>query len=376
VEPFKNLLGPTEVRAAAEHLARAEPSFPRARFTRLANSGLQELEFKARAEHLCAALEATLPADFERAASILEAALGPAGEGDELSALRCGPKGLAGWVIWPLGEFVARRGLAHPERSLRALHAFTQRFTAEWAIRPFLEHHPELSFATLARWTADPSAHVRRLVSEGSRPRLPWGRQLRALIADPRPTLPLLRALQDDPSPYVRRSVANHLNDIAKDHPQLVADWVAEHWPAAGDQRRALLRHAARSLIKQGHRPTLRALGLGRSFRGEVRFTVAPRRIALGEAVVFEVQLHSRAREPQPLELDLRVHHRKAGGGSSPKVFKGWRLTLAAGATAQLSKRHALRPVTTRTYHAGRHRVELLINGEAVAETHFDLRLP
>ncbi|HMO49182.1 MAG TPA: hypothetical protein PKB14_24560 [Rubrivivax sp.] len=113
-------------------------------------------------------------------------------------------------MVWPLGEFVVRRGDAMPQRALRTLHALTQRHTAEWAVRPFIERHPELSFATLAAWAADPSPHVRRLVSEGSRPRLPWGLQLKALILDPSPALPLLRALQDDPSAYVRRSVANH----------------------------------------------------------------------------------------------------------------------------------------------------------------------
>ncbi len=113
------------------------------------------------------------------------------------------------------------------------LHAITQRFTAEWAIRPFIVAHPALCFATLERWVDDPSVHVRRLVSEGSRPRLPWGLQLKSLIADPTPTLPLLEALQDDASEYVRRSVANHLNDIAKDHPQLIAQWLERHLPGA-----------------------------------------------------------------------------------------------------------------------------------------------
>ena len=127
------------------------------------------------------------------------------------------------------------RGAAwpNPNAALAALHAITQRFTAEWALRPFVQQHPELTFATLQRWARDDSAHVRRLVSEGTRPRLPWGMQLKSLIADPSPTLPLLRVLQDDASDYVRRSVANHLNDIAKDHPDLVVGWLREHLAAS-----------------------------------------------------------------------------------------------------------------------------------------------
>ena len=127
---------------------------------------------------------------------------------------------------------------AAPERGLAALQAMTQRLTAEFAIRPFIVRHPALVFETLAHWTRDRSAHVRRLCSEGSRPRLPWGLRLNALIDDPSPTLPILAALQDDPSEYVRRSVANHLNDIAKDHPALVAGWLATHLPGASAERR------------------------------------------------------------------------------------------------------------------------------------------
>ena len=151
-----------------------------------------------------------------------------------------------GWVVWPLTDWVARCGLHQPDRALDALHAMTQRFTAEWAVRPFIERHPERTWARLAAWCEDPSAHVRRLASEGSRPRLPWGRQLQGLIRDPAPTLPLLARLQDDPSAYVRRSVANHLNDISRDHPEQLLRWLQAHLPQAPAPRRALLRRAGR----------------------------------------------------------------------------------------------------------------------------------
>jgi 3-methyladenine DNA glycosylase AlkC len=232
-EPFKNLLNENVVRDIGERLSRAGPGFERRRFERLAVDGLDALEMKARAMQIASALEATLPADFDAAAGRLEAAI--AG-------------GLAGWALWPVGELVARRGLATPERGLAVLHALTQRFTAEWAIRPFIVQHPALAFETLQRWTADPSEHVRRLVSEGSRPRLPWGLQLKSLIADPSPTLPLLEALLDDPSEYVRRSVANHLNDIAKDHPHRLADWLERHLPHATVQSTSLHPHERRRL--------------------------------------------------------------------------------------------------------------------------------
>ncbi|MCW5662403.1 MAG: DNA alkylation repair protein [Piscinibacter sp.] len=374
-EPFKNLIHVGTVDAAARHLQRHGAAFDAARFRRLASQGLEALEFKARAQHLATALEATLPADFAAACDMIEAALTPVRGDEELADLHARDDGLAGWVVWPLTEFVARRGLGEPERALAALHALTQRFSAEWAIRPFIERHPALAFETLARWSRDPSAHVRRLVSEGSRPRLPWGLQLRGLIADPSPTLPLLEALQDDPSEYVRRSVANHLNDIAKDHPGLVADWLERHLPGAPPARRALLRHASRTLIKRGDARVLKAWGLGKPFAGEAALRITPRRLVLGGSLTLALELRSIARRTQTLVIDYAVHHVKASGATAPKVFKGWNLSLAPGEALTLTKRHAVKPITTRRYHAGRHAVDVRINGAVCAEAFFDLKV-
>jgi len=260
-EAFKNLINTATVAHAADHLQRASGAFDSARFLSLASDGLDALEFKARAMRVADALEACLPDRFEEAADTLESALAsplpfddkgePVGLGNALSE-----EGLSGWVLWGVGDYVARRGMGNIPRALACLHAITQRFTAEFAIRPFIDRHPAVVFPTLAQWAHDPSTHVRRLVSEGSRPRLPWGLRLQQLVADPTPTLPLLLALQDDASAYVRRSVANHLNDVAKDHPERVALWVQTHLDSASPERKALLRHASRSLIKQGHAPT------------------------------------------------------------------------------------------------------------------------
>jgi 3-methyladenine DNA glycosylase AlkC len=324
---------------------------------------------------LADALEATLPAEFGRACAVLEAALAPAWPDHRLGSDDPCRDGLEGWALWPAGEYVARRGLHDTGRALQALHAFTQRFSAEFAIRPFIAAHPDQVFPALQRWTADPSAHVRRLVSEGSRPRLPWGLRLNALVADPSPTLPLLQALQDDTSEYVRRSVANHLNDIAKDHPALVVDWVRRELPGASPQRRALLRHASRTLVKQGDPAMLKAWGLGRALQGEVSLALSPQRIRLGESLTLDLVLVSTARRAQTLVIDYAVHHVKADGSRRPKVFKGWTLELAPGERRTLRRRHPVRPVTTRRYHAGRHALDLRVNGQVLAVAEFDLRL-
>jgi 3-methyladenine DNA glycosylase AlkC len=374
-EPFRNLLNPALVSTAAAHLQRVDSRFAARRFVALASDGLDALEMKARAMQICDALEATLPADFDAAASLIEAALAPPVRGEQMASPSQGEPGLAGWILWPAGELIARRGLGNPERALAALHAITQRFTAEFAIRPFIVAHPELAFATLQRWTTDPSHHVRRLVSEGSRPRLPWGLQLKALVADPSPALPLLAALQDDASEYVRRSVANHLNDIAKDHPALVADWLETHLAGATPARRALLRHASRTLVKRGDVRVLQAWGIGRPLRGGVTLALSSGRLSVGDSFVISVQLSSRAARSQALAIDYAVHHVKADGSTTPKVFKGWTVELPGHGRIDLAKTHSMRAVTTRRYHPGRHTVALQINGRVEAEADFILEL-
>ncbi|MBL8360472.1 MAG: DNA alkylation repair protein [Rubrivivax sp.] len=373
-EPFKNLIGRALVADAAEHLRRTWRRFPAADFVADAGTGLDALEMKARVLHIATALERALPDDFDRAAGIVERALAPPHVDEDLGAMRTGPQGLAGWIVWPLGEWVVRRGMSTPERGLQALRELTQRFSAEFAVRPFIVAHPSIVFDHFGRWAADPNLHVRRWVSEGSRPRLPWGLRLHALVADPSPTLPLLRTLQDDASGYVRRSVANHLNDIAKDHPALVADWLAEHLPGAPAERRQLLAHASRTLVKRGDAAVLKAWGYARGFRGDATLALTPARLRIGQSVALRATLRSTSRRSQRLVVDYAVHHVKAAGHATAKVFKGWTLDLAAGASVQLDRSHSMREVTTRRYHPGLHRVELLVNGETAAAASFDLR--
>lgn len=379
-EPFKEFLNAPLVRHAARHLQSLDARFSASRFERAVVPQLSALELKARALCIADALAEHLPADFGDATDLLTRALASAPANADAvmgdAAQAASREGLSGWILWPVGEYVARRGVEEPERALTFLHAMTQRFTAEFAIRPLIVAHEALVLEHLKRWMHDPSEHVRRLVSEGTRPRLPWGLQLKRFIADPSPCVPLLEHLVNDSSDYVRRSVANHLNDIAKDHPDRVVAFVTRHLPNAPEERRALLRHASRTLIKQGHAAALDAWGHGTPFRGQAELSLSPRRIALGQAVMLEAQLTSTARTPQELVVDYVVHHVKANGETSPKVFKGWRLTLAPGETRVLTRKHNVKPITTRRYYAGRHEIALQINGKDVARDAFTLTLP
>ena len=371
-EAFKNVYNADAVAMTANRLQAVTPRFPAAKFAALACDGLEALELKARSRQITAALDATLPANFHEAIELLVSALDPEpiglpGEGWVLD----GRSGVAGWMVGPFADWVALRGLGEIDRSLWALREMTQRFTAEFAIRPFLDAAPDQVLGVLAEWTEDESPHVRRLVSEGSRPRLPWGMRLTAFVADPSPLIPLLERLRDDDEEYVRRSVANNLNDIAKDHPDRVAAIAVDWLDDAPAPRAKLVRHALRTLIKAGHGGALAALGYGPPKARMGALEVITPVVRLGEALQFRVRLDGGGDER--LIVDYAVHHQKANGSLSPKVFKWTEISLTDGQAYEATRRHPIKPITTRVYYPGRHEVELLVNGVSFGSAAFEL---
>jgi 3-methyladenine DNA glycosylase AlkC len=280
--------------------------------------------------------------------------------------------GVRGWAILPMADFVAARGLQDFDASLDLLAEMTKRATSEFAVRPFLVADPDRTLAHAWRWAGDANRHVRRLASEGTRPRLPWGMRLGRFVADPSPLIPLLTRLRDDPSDYVRRSVANSLNDIAKDHPDLVAD-IARDWLAdAPPERTRLVRHACRTLVKRGHSPTLAALGYGPPTVRLSKLEVLTPEVSFGTALEFVAEIASEG-AAQDIVLDYVIHHLRANGGTGAKVCKWKVLALGAGETLRLARRHPMRPVTTRRYYDGTHRVAVVANGVVLAEAEFEL---
>ena len=243
--PLKSLLDRTLVRLIGESLAAAAPDFDEEAFVQQATSGLGKLELMPRAQHIAAAMAAHLPADPASSSLLLVASLGP-----ELT-VNAG-MGLKPFFYLPHTAFIARHLLGDWEAGMLANRAITTRFTGEFSLRPYIEREPERTLARLAVWTADPNPHVRRLVSEGTRPRLPWAGRLAAFVRDPTPVLPLLDALVDDPELYVRRSVANHVGDIAKDHPRLAFDLCRRWMEQPTPQRLHVVRHAVRHPARQG----------------------------------------------------------------------------------------------------------------------------
>ena len=370
-DPFKNLFNKTNIRGMGQHYAKAWPEFELEAFVAAATKDMESLELKERSAQITEAMATYLPADFEKAAAIMLASLAPAEETNIFADVD--ERGIAGFLIMSMTHYVGLHGLGHFDISMNLLKEMTIRSTSEFGIRFFLLDDPERTLSVLEAWTTDPNQHVRRLVSEGSRTRLPWAMRLPAFMTDPAPVIHLLELLKDDDEEYVRRSVANNLNDIAKDHPDLVAEIASQWLKGAEKNRERLVRHACRTLIKQGHQATLKAFGYNKA-RVEVdKLEVLNSSVAFGSALEFELGLTSASADSQPLIIDYAIHHQKANGSTSPKVFKWKTLTLEGHATLVAKRRHPMKMITTRVYYPGTHKLEILINGTSVGVVDFEL---
>ncbi len=373
MEPFKNLMSEDVVRLLAFHLGSSLDGFDAARFIASVVPQLEPLELKERVQMIADHMLNVLPANAVDRNTTLVGMLHP----DKLTSASkdSDGDGMCGWGVWPLTDVIGRTGLDAFDHSMEALREITMRGTSEFDVRPFIASDPDRALQIMQAWAQDENEHVRRLATEGSRPRLPWGRRLHALVKDPRKTLPILATLRDDPSEYVRRSVANHLNDIAKDHPDLVADVAAEWMKNASKDREKLIRHACRSLIKQGHSRTLAVFGVLPPQITAPQIKITTPIVKMGEALEFQVTCLSQAKRPQKLIIDYVIHHRKANGTLVPKVFKWRQVTLQTGEELGAIRSHPIRPITTRKYYAGAHAVSLRINGQDFGNEPFDLRV-
>lgn len=286
----------------------------------------------------------------------------------------------SGWMIWPVSEALAERAVESAgegdfEAGLALLAELTGRLSGEFALRRFLAADLDRALRVVLTWTADPDEHVRRLASEGTRPRLPWAKRVPDLTARPGATLPILEALHRDDSEYVRRSVANHLNDVSRLDPALAVA-TADAWLREGDPQSArLVKRALRTLIKDADPVALALLGFGppRQIAVDGIHLDSPA-VAVGGALGFEATIVNDGPDPVELMVDYVVHHRKASGDLSPKVFKLTTKRLAPGERLLLSRRHSFKPITTRRYHPGQQAIELQVNGTRHGRAEFELR--
>jgi 3-methyladenine DNA glycosylase AlkC len=340
------------------------PGFDAAAFERDALDDLEALELTPRLRHVTAVLHRHLGGDYLTGLSALLGML-------ETQEASDGPA--FHFAHWPMAVFVAEYGLDHFDASVAAMRRITRYFSCEFAVRPFLVRYPDAMMAAMHDWAADPDVHVRRNASEGVRPRLPWGMRLQAFVEDPSPLWPLLAKLRKDPEAYVRRSVSNCLNDVAKDHPEALMD-VLEQWDADPDAHTLWIKtRALRSLVKAGDPRALALLGFGPPQVRVEDLAIDRGAYTVGDTLTLSFAIVSTTDVPQQLVLDYRVHFVKKNGSRTAKVFKLKTLTLQPGERHEVVRAQHLKPISTRRYHPGTHAVDVQINGVAFSPVSFEL---
>ncbi|MDQ3705899.1 MAG: DNA alkylation repair protein [Chloroflexota bacterium] len=363
---LRDVFNPGNITALAQAIKQNWASFDEGSFLADILPRLDKLGFGERSALIRDALQKHLPDDFPEAVGILLRALGP--------ELNGAPATFDAFIVWPQCAFVSKCGKGHFDVSMNALYEMTKRLSAEADLRTFIEVDYERAMSILHQWCDDPNPDVRRLVSEGTRPRLPLTGRIRRFQDDPRPVIALLDKLKADETDYVRRSVANNINDIAKDNPQ-IAVATLKRWSKHKDPRvQWVVRHAARTLIKHGEPEVLEMLGYSTAPQIAVSdVVISPTTIGRGGTIDFTFSITSCSAATQKLMVDFVVYYNKANGKPAPKVFKLRDLSLPARKAVTVRKSFALKNTSGRTIYPGWHSIEIQINGRAYRRGEFEV---
>lgn len=363
-----HLFNEEKVKLLTKRLQDVHKKFPQDAFEEDVLSAFPQLELKERIAHISSCLHEHIDQDYPATIDILLRSLPP-----ELDPHKSDDD--FGDFIWaPYSHYVAAHGcsLEHLELSLDAMYAMTKRFSVEFSIRTFLNHYPEETMAFLEQCASDDNYHVRRLASEGTRPKLPWAEKLTKV--DYKDPLPILDQLAADSKRYVTRSVANHLHDISKIDAELAVNtlirWKAKHASAEMDY---ICQHSLRTLVKQKDKSALALLGFISPKVVISDFETTTPKVAIGEAFEFTLNLKSLTKQSLVLDYSMEFASGPKSKRTSSKVFKLKKLETKKGQKVLVRKRHPMRIMTTRKLHPGKHKITLQINGEIFGELEFTL---
>jgi len=356
------------VTAQAKRFLNADPSFKYETCLKELFYGYEKLSFSERSERIQCTFEKFLPTSFDAFKDTLLKALPKPLPTDRL-------EGFENFIIMPLSEMVALRSEGHFDEGMELLKTMTQCFSAEGAIRTFIERDQDRAFSFLKEWIFNSNSHVRRLCTEGTRPHLPLYRGLPSLIKDPTPIFELLQHFKEEPSETVRRSVANNLNDITKEHPEEVLDFLTPWSVECTKETRRLIHHALRTLLKEGHPRALFLLGYFPPQGIEISHVSHPSKLIFPDTFEISFQLYNSTDTPFEMMIDYGIFYPKRNGESSKKVFKGAKKSLLPHTTLKLSLRCAFRPMSTRKHYAGEHTVHLYINGISLYSGVFEVEI-
>lgn len=364
-EPLRNMYNVAFFESLCPVLKTHIPNFDCAWFvSRVFDNDWPDRELKQRVSHIAQVLGDFLPAEPERMCSLLKVIS---------QKLREAGYPLQGFACIFLPEIVAQRGMEHPDQSLSALHEITKLVSAEFAIRPFLKRYPEITLRYMTRWTSDKSEHVRRLASEGCRSRLPWGAGVPLMKEKPKLVLPILEALKDDESLYVRKSVANNLNDIGKDHPELLLS-IVRTWSGKSERTDWILKHASRSLMRKGDSEALKLQGY-ESAQGKVKqLSLTSARVRKNGALEFHLEVWNSGKTAARFRVDYAIDFLTQTGRTSRKVFRLREQVLGPRERITLSKKQSFIDRTTRKHYRGKHKLDIIVNGKVCASADFLLQ--
>jgi len=361
---LKNLYSPAFYNRLSDILTESLPGFDKTKFITLINSdGFEDKELKARMRHTAVVLHHFMPQDFGKAVTALQTII------ENSRKANFGEDSLAGMF---LPDYIEVYGLDHYDDAIKALEYVTQFTSCEFAVRPFLIKYPEKMMQQMLAWSLHDSYKVRRFASEGARPRLPWAMAIPHLKKDPSAVLPILENLKNDPSDFVRRSVANNINDIAKDHPDVVLA-IAKKWKGFSKDTDAIVKHGSRTLLKQGHPEILKLYGLDATHINHSGFEVLTPVVKLGDSVEFTFSIENKDIQPQTVRLEYGLYYMKAKGHLARKVFKISEKIYQPGDKATIIRKQSFKAITTRVFHVGEHKVSLIINGEEKELATFEL---
>jgi 3-methyladenine DNA glycosylase AlkC len=345
-------------------LAKVVPDFDSKKFIKAAlNEAFYKMEWKERVKHTTKVLHHFMPKNFAASLMLMEQIV------DQLRTDNAGEQRL---VYMFLPDYIATYGLEDFENSVKALEFITQFISAEFAVRPFLLKYGDRMMAEMLRMSTHTNHHVRRFASEGSRPRLPWGAAIPALKKDPALILPILENLKNDSSEYVRRSVANNLNDITKDNPEVVIG-IAKAWRGLGKETDAIIKHACRSLLKSGHPEILSFYGLDANNLSVTDFKIETPKINIGGEVEFSFTIKNEDKIDRYIRLEYTLYYLKNNGGLAGKVFKISEKSYPAGAEVKVKRKQSFKIITTRKFYTGRHKLAIMVNGLETVLGDFEL---
>lgn len=323
----------------------------------LINNDWELLELKQRMRKITQTLSTYLPYAYLKQLEILK---------------KIAPKfsGIQGFIF---PDFVQIYGLDDYKTSIQALEVLTEYSTSEFAVRPFIEKFPKEILSQLVAWGKSKNHHVRRLASEGSRPKLPWAPPLREFIRNPTPVLPILQQLKNDDSLYVRKSVANHLNDISKNHPELVLD-ICKSWYGKTKNTDWIVKHALRTLLKKGDKNALEIFGTHEAKNIEIEeFYLSKNELKIREEFTFTFNIVNNNKTDETIRLEYIIHFAKSNGSTSPKIFKISENVLKSDNTKAITRKHKFADLSTRKHYVGKHQFSIVVNGDVRKVVDFEL---